>query len=96
MPEYHVAFEPLDRRTMQLPADLLDRGRYMVQVEEDGSVSVMGNRDGLLYLGELLIRCAIGEFDRGFHVHLPMSSDVHGPNVDLKPELTIYAADDSK
>lgn len=96
MPQHCITFEPIDRRTMKLPSDKLEAGRYVVQVEQGGSVTVLGNRDGLLYLAEVIVQCALGEYERGFHVHLPLSSNVHGPNIDMQPELTIYAADESQ
>jgi hypothetical protein len=36
---------------------------------------VNGNRNGLLYIAEVLIRCAYGNYVEGFHVHLPLLSD---------------------
>lgn len=95
MPEYVVSFTNPRRNSMDLPAALLvDGGRYVVSTESDGSVNILGNRNGLLYLAEVLVRCAIGGHGVGFHVHLPLDSSVDGPNVDARPELTIYGADE--
>ncbi len=56
-----------------------------------GGVNLFGNRDGLLYVANVLIRCALGGYTTGFHVHLPMDSSVSGPNIDASPEFTVYA-----
>lgn len=93
MPTYTVAFELRQADTLELPAHLLAGGRYRVKTEGDGSVEISGNRDGLLYLAEVLVRCAIGGFSPGFHVHVPLSGDERGPNLEARPELTIYCAD---
>jgi len=91
MPEYRVAFDVRKANAIDLPAELLTDGQYRVECESDGSVNVFGNKDGLLYLANVLVRCALSGYEPGFHVHLPMDSSVSGPNVDAKPELTIYA-----
>jgi hypothetical protein len=93
MPEYRVAFDVRKANVIDLPAELLTHGHYRLECERDGSVNLFGNRDGLLYVANVLIRCALGRYDAGFHVHLPMDSSASGPNIDLKPELTIYASD---
>lgn len=91
MPEYQVAFEVRKPGWIDLPAELLTDGHYRVECERNGSVNVFGNKDGLLYLANVLIRCALGGYESGFHVHLPMDSSEGGPNIDCKPELTIFA-----
>jgi hypothetical protein len=91
MPEYCVAFEVKRPNRLDLPAELLERGHYRVEADRDGSVTFFGNQDGLLYLANVLVRCALGGYTPDFHVHLPVDSSVQGPNIDLKPELTIYA-----
>lgn len=92
MPTHTISFDVRRADTMELPSALLADGSYRITVENDGSVEITGNRDGLLYLAEVLARCAIGEYARGHHVHLPLDSSVLGPNTDARPELTIYAA----
>jgi hypothetical protein len=92
MPTYSVSFDVSRADTLDLPVSLLDKGKYQVKADKDGSVEISGNRDGLLYLAEVLVRCAIGSYKPGFHLHLPLDSDVRGPNVDASPELTIHAA----
>jgi hypothetical protein len=92
MPDYRVAFDVRKQNAIDLPAELLTDGQYRVECENDGSVNVFGNKDGLLYLANVLIRCALGGYESGFHVHLPLDSSASGPNIDSSPELTIYAA----
>lgn len=92
MPEYTVAFEVEKPNRIHLPAELLaDDGQYRVECETDGSVNVFGNKNGLLYVANVLIRCALGEYEPGFHVHLPLDSSMAGPNINASPELTIYS-----
>lgn len=92
MPEYTVKFEtPADARTMRLPHELLsDGGHYAVQVR-DGDVYVSGNTNGLLYLAEVLVQCAMGGYVDSFHVHLPFDSGA-GPPTGVRPELVFFAA----
>ena len=90
MPEYHIRFDST-HDTIQFPTQLLKRGRYRIGVEEN-DVSIYANKDGLLYLAEVFVRCALGEHSKGFHLHLPMSSDEKGPNVNMRPELTLHVS----
>ena len=93
MPEYSVSFELEKPNTLSFPEGLLDAGRYKVVMDERLGVTISGNRDGLLYLAEVLVRCAISGYDAGFHVHLSLDSSTEGPNIDCSPELTLYAAE---
>ena len=55
------------------------------------STSPAGN--GLLYLANILVQCALAGFTPGWHIHLRLDSkDATGPNVTCAPELTVYAA----
>ena len=92
MPSYTISFDVGRADTLELPSVLLTEGTYRLNVEEDGSVELSGNRDGLLYLAEVLVRCALGEYVVGQHVHLPLDGSFSGPNLDASPELTIHAA----
>lgn len=92
MPSYTISFDVRRPDTVDLPAALLSDGTYTLKVEEDGSVEIIGNRDGLLYLAEVLVRCALGKYTAGQHVHLPLDGSFSGPNLDASPELTIYSA----
>ena len=92
MPTYSISFEVARADTLDLPVRLLDTGKYQIKVEKEGGIEITGNRDGLLYLAEVLVRCAIGSYEPGFHLHLPLDSATQGPNVDASPELTINAA----
>ena len=95
MPKHEVSFDLQDPSVIDFPAHLLEQGgRYIVKVVRGGSVDIVGNRDGLLYLAELLVRLALGERVRGFHVHLDFDSNTEGPNVDLRPELTFIFDDE--
>lgn len=97
MPDYVISFDEVqDRDTMALPNALLARGgRYQVQVH-GGDVFIAGNREGLLYLAEVLGRCALGGYARGFHVHLPMAAaGLETPMADgTTPELVFFGASD--
>lgn len=94
MPEYTVKFDSTDRNTMHLPFQLLTQGgRYLVEVR-DGDIYVSGNTDGLLYLAEVLIQCATGDFVETFHVHLPLDSTAGPPNPDeVRSDLVIFAGE---
>ena len=97
MPEHRVQFEVPDRKTMHLPYEFLaSGGQYSVQYR-DGDVYVSGNELGLLYLAEVLVRCAKGGYVDGFHVHLPQDSS-HGPpsGDDTRSELVIFGASEEK
>ena len=93
MPDYRIAFETSNPNTMRMPADLLKSGGvYLIEEGPSRGVQIRGNKEGLLYLAEVLVRAAIGGHSEDFHVHLPMFSDDGGPNIDGRPELTIFAA----
>lgn len=94
MREYTMKFDPPDRNTMHLPVQLLrDGGRYLVQVR-DGDVYVSGNKNGLLYLAEVLVQAAVGEFSETFHVHLPLDSAAGPPSpVEARSELVVFAGE---
>lgn len=94
MPEHTIKFDVTDRNTMHLPSNLLrEGGRYRVEVR-DGDVYVSGNKDGLLYLAEVLVRSAIGGFTETFHVHLPQDSTSGPPTgKGIRPELVIFAGE---
>jgi hypothetical protein len=92
MPEYCVSFDQPKANTLVFPSDLQTTGWYNVDIDDSLGVTVTGNRDGLLYLAELLVRCAITGYDPGFHVHMALNSAKRGPNIDCSPELTLYAA----
>jgi hypothetical protein len=92
MPSYKIEFQVGRRDTIEFPAQLLESGNYEIKVgSADGSVEIIGNRDGLLYLAQVLVRFAIGGYSPGFHAHLPLSSAALGPSLQAAPELTIYA-----
>lgn len=96
MPSHTVQFEVADPASMDLPFQLLaDGGKYTIEVADAG-VTVWGNSKGLLYLAEVLTRCAIGGYAETFHVHLPLDTTAGpgGPAED-KPEFTVFAADAS-
>jgi len=97
MTEYTVKFETSpDARTMMLPHQLLaNGGRYAVQVR-DGDVYISGNANGLLYLAEVLVRCAKGGYATSFHVHLPFDSEAGPPTGEIRPELVLFAASEQK
>ena len=97
MAEYVVRFDAAKHNTISHPRELLSSGgRYRVDVLADGSIDVYGNRDGLLYLANILVQCAVAGLDPGCHVHLRLDSvDDTGPNQTCAPEPTLYAADPS-
>jgi hypothetical protein len=70
-------------------------GRYAVQIR-DGDVYISGNTDGLLYLAEVLVRCATGGYVDSFHVHLPFDSAADPPTGEVRPELVIFAASEAR
>ena len=95
MASYETNFDVADSKTIELPQHLLATGgKYTVDVA-DGGVTIWGNELGLLYLAEVLIRCAKGGYVPTLHVHLPLDTSMSsgGPNVTAEPELTVFAAD---
>lgn len=89
MPSHRFSWVVSDPSQMELPSHLLENGRYVVEVR-DGDVYVFGNRDGLLYLAEVIARCALGGYAEGFHIHLPMDSRAEpGEAAD---EIAVFAA----
>lgn len=77
---------------MSLPYELLAAGgKYCVEVR-DGDVYVWGNKEGLLYLGDLIIRSAIGNLAEGVHTHIPLDSSEKS-KVEPSAELLVFAAD---
>lgn len=95
MPSHVISFEVGRPDTIDFPSHLLTDGRYEFTVGEDRSVEIKGNRDGLLYLAEVLVRFALGGYAPDFHAHLPLDSEVDGPNTDNQPELTIFAPNEA-
>jgi len=95
VPTHTISFEVADPSIIELPQHLLrEGGRYSVEVGA-GDVTIWGNAQGLLYLAEVLVRCALGEHTLGLHVHLPQDASVmhEGPATSIQPELTVFAAD---
>lgn len=94
MPEFSLHFEVPDPNAIQLPAHRLQSGgRYAVELH-DGDIYLSGNSEGLLYLAEVLIRCAKGGYADSFHVHLPLRSDAGPPPAtEVQPELVIFAGE---
>ena len=92
MPEHTINFEVKAANTIELPNRRYAAGRYRVHTEPDGSVDIFGNREGLLYLAEILVRCALGGHTSGCHVHLPRRGVAAKPDVSGEPELTVYSA----
>ncbi len=95
MPTHVISFEVPRADTIEFPSDRLTDGRYEFTVGGGQSVEIRGNREGLLYLAEVLVRFALGGYGDGFHAHLPLNSEAGGPNIDSSPELTIFAANES-
>lgn len=83
--------------SVSLPTHLLAvGGRYQVQVS-DGDVYVAGNREGLLYLAEAIAACALGGFQDGFHMHLPLSAESSDAISDgTEPELILFGASSNR
>lgn len=92
MPEHTISFEMKKADTIELPNRRYAGGQYRVEADAGGGVDIFGNREGLLYLAEVLVRCALGEHKPGFHVHLPRRGVAGGPDVSGDPELTVYSA----
>ena len=93
MPQHTVQFEIKSPRSLTVPHELLEEGgKYKLEIR-DGDVYVWGNKNGLLYLGEVLIRCAIGGLIDTFHVHLPQDSS-QSTAEEAKDELLVFAADE--
>lgn len=92
MPEYNIFFEISEPNRMEMPDARLQGGSYSIVTDTDGNVDLYGDQKGLLYLAEVIVRCAIGDYKAGFHVHLPVEGVGTGPNINGLPELTIYSA----
>lgn len=92
MIEYRVQFEEEGPDVVRLPLRRFVDGVYKVVADRDGGVEVFGNRDGLLFLAEVIVRCAMGGFSDGFHVHLPREGVAQQPDTSGGAELTVYAA----
>ncbi len=71
MPTHRISFEVSNPKVIELPAHRLrNGGRYSVEAR-DGDLYVFGNKEGLLYLSDLLAMLALGDYEKGFHVHIP-------------------------
>lgn len=95
MLEHKITFSESESATMALPQELINRGgRYLVRIDGD-DVYVWGNREGLLFLGEALVRSALGKHPEGFHVHLPLDGRLpdHFPPTGSR-ELLLFAPTD--
>jgi hypothetical protein len=81
---------------MVLPQELLSSGgKYQIEIR-DGDIYVVGNTNGLLYLAEVLIRCAKGKLVESTHVHLPLDSVHETLTTDIQPELVVFAATEER
>jgi hypothetical protein len=98
MPEYSTRFTVPDNQTIELPNELLNQGGWYEIQDNNGDIYVNGNRNGLLYIAEVLIRCATGNYVEGFHVHLPLLSDHASGGAPQQPidELVIFGASEQR
>jgi len=98
MSEYSTRFTVPDNRTIELPYELLSQGGWYEIQSHDGDIYLNGNRNGLLYIAEVLIRCATGNYVEGFHVHLPLASDQAAGDAPAHPidELVIFGASEQR
>jgi hypothetical protein len=96
MPRHEIEFSVPGPSTLMPPSHLLRTGSYSVTMDQYRGVTITGTRDGLLYLAEVLVRCALSGYPPSFHTHLPLESTRGGPNVEADPELTIFAAQDQE
>lgn len=92
MTDFVISFDSGSPDTIELPNHRYAAGKYRIDVDAAGGVDVFGDRDGLLYLAEVIVRCALGSHSAGFHVHLPKDGVASGPDTTGAPELTIYSA----
>jgi len=99
MPEYSTRFTVPNNQPIELPHELISEGGWYEIQLRDGDVYVNGNRKGLLYIAEVMIRCAIGDYVDGFHVHLPLLSELKsggGPLQHPIDELVIFGAGEER
>ncbi|GEM_PF-1640363 len=80
------------RNEMHIPNLKYAGGHYRIRAEVDGSVEIFGDRQGLLYLAEIIAGCALGDLSAGFHVHLPRLGVASEPDTSGDVELTVYSA----
>jgi hypothetical protein len=94
MPGYTVSFEVRSPTEIELPQHLLSSGgKYGAEIR-DGDIYVHGNAQGLLYLAEVLIRCATGGFAETLHVHLPLAYPMQDDSTERPgDEMVVFAAD---
>ncbi len=60
MPEYAISFTDEGVDVVKLPNRRFSSGAYRIVTDNAGGVDVFGTRDGLLYLAEVIVRCALG------------------------------------
>ena len=92
MTTYEIAIQAGSASSLTLPGHLLSGGGQYRLDQTPAGITLTANRDGLLYLAEILVQLALAGLDKAYHVHLRLDSRLSGPNVDAEPELTIFAA----
>lgn len=90
--EFTIAFQDKGRNAIDFPTQKYQPGAYRIRPDAEGGVEVSGNKNGLLFLAEVLTRCALADLEPGFHVHLPLEGVMSGPDTSGGPELTLYSA----
>jgi hypothetical protein len=90
--EFTFRVEQPGRDVLSLPNHRHTGGRYSVRADSDGSVEILGDRDGLLYLAEVIVSCALADLSPGFHVHLPIDGVANEPDTEAVAEVTVYSA----
>lgn len=90
--EFTFKAEQVGRDALRLPNSRHAGGHYSIRGEGDGSVEIMGDRAGLLYLAEVIASCALADLSPGFHVHLPTEGVASEPDLSGGPEVTVFSA----
>lgn len=90
--EFTFRTEQDGRDAIRLPNTRHAGGQYSIRGDSDGSVEIMGDRAGLLYLAEVIASCALADLSPGFHVHIPVEGVATEPDVSGGPEVTVFSA----
>jgi len=90
--EHSFNIEQLARDEIRTPNAKYAQGQYQIRTDSEGSIQVFGDRQGLLYIAEVIATCAVGDLSSGFHVHIPCNGVAAGPTDMGEKELTVYSA----
>ena len=77
--EYEFEFEPNNVMSMDYSEE---DDEYLDLIDIGGDqVMIVGNKSGLITLAKVCIKIALGDYDKGFHIHISKNFDADHPDI---------------